>query len=532
MINREEIDNLPNLPYSWRSALPLYSGVYFVLSETDELLYIGKAFNLRYRWSQHHKEAELASFKPSKICWLKIDLEALSAVESSLINAFRPKLNHIKESQPKKEITEEQRKRKTIHQRNWRHRKKNGFVNLCGLCGGRLRSDGKPGLCQSCWLKTPEGKAYNQDKVYRSASKIDAVAESKAIASKFSSELGFVNSAALQESELKQCVDVLPGVGFAHWHHRRDGQTTIYSLAVLKEHQGQGWGRLLFYRVLCSAIEHRAANKPADKDWRELEFSIVAKCPIDLPSNDFYARLGFELESVDPGKKRPLNLWRYRFKLPLLFYCGGGGKSRHDQTAKTEGWRLGLRSNGKNKAHEHMQMVDNEWGDGYDHAQHSRLIKHQKPLIATIRDIESIEQLPEALKHARELAPYCGRVMLIPKVKSWLPDRYWLGYSIPTGHGGTKIEPEWFGDRLVHLLGGNANDQASYSKVLNVVSLDHNAAMQIADYGKAMHQYCSSSGEPVHGGCYEAMRVSFQKQRSYWHETQTIEQMSLEGLTA
>ena len=65
--------------------------------------------------------------------------------------------------------------------------------------------------------------------------------QAKAIASKFSKELGFVNLAALIESDKRRELEVNAGIGFAHFHHRRNGQTTIYSLAVTKFHQGNGW---------------------------------------------------------------------------------------------------------------------------------------------------------------------------------------------------------------------------------------------------------------------------------------------------
>jgi hypothetical protein len=107
--------------------------------------------------------------------------------------------------------------------------------------------------------------------------------------------------------------------------------------------------------------------------------------------------------------------------------------------------------------------------------------------------------------------------MLIPKVKTWLPNGYWLGYSIPTSHGGTKIECEWFGDRFVHLLGGSPDDQAKFAKQLNVISLDANYAMRLADHGLSSWQGCSG-GVKVVPGCYPSMRVSFQKQKEYWHD--------------
>jgi ribosomal protein S18 acetylase RimI-like enzyme len=400
------------------------------------------------------------------------------------------------------------------HQKDWRQRKAGKQeYRYCINCQKKLKVDSKS-LCNRCWLKTSEGKAYNQELVYLSGiKKVDRAAEAKKIASKFSSELGFVNSAALEESLAKNCLEVIPGIGFAHWHHRRDGQTTIYSLAVMPDRQKEGWGRLLLNRVLCSLIEYRNQNPVPTGP----SLSIAAKCPEDLASNLFYWAMGFHLEEVQPGKKRALNVWRYSVETPLIFYCGGGGLSPHDGIACEEGWRLGLRSTGRNKAHQHMEMIDCRWDEGYDHKQHLDLIKSQKPLIATVRDITDINQLPVALKQAREIAQYCGRVIIVPKVKCWIPDRYWLGFSVPTSHGRCDLETSWFGDRFVHLLGGNANKQAEYSALLNTVSLDHNAAMQLADWGKAMYQGCSNSGVFVGGGCYNAMRISLQHQKQYWH---------------
>lgn len=40
----------------------------------------------------------------------------------------------------------------------------------------------------------------------------------------------------------------------------------------------------------------------------------------------------------------------------------------------------------------------------------------------------------------------------------------------------------------------------------------------VQDISKAMHQYVSDNGEFIGRGCYESMRVSFQKQKFYWHE--------------
>ncbi len=318
------------------------------------------------------------------------------------------------------------------NQARWRDRKRQGKSAPKCKCGRRLRLESKE-LCRICWLKTPQGRAYNQHRVARqNCPPLAPVA--KQIATTFSKELGFVNIRALESAETRKELEAIPGVGFVHFHHRKDGQTTVYSLAVLKESQGQGWGRLLFYRVLCSAIEH-GSNR------------IVLKCPEDLPSNGFYQRLGFTHVRVEEGKRRRLNCWEYQINLPLLFFCNGGGTSRYDAIAKEEGWRLGIQSTNrqgeprKNKPGWHMEMIDNEWGEGYRHNHHIDLIKANKPLIATVKDIETVDQLPDTLKHAREIAPYCGRVILIPKIECWLPTEYWIGFSVPTSHGSTPVFP-------------------------------------------------------------------------------------------
>lgn len=399
------------------------------------------------------------------------------------------------------------------NQARWRDRKRKGESAPKCLCGKRLREESRSNLCRSCWLKTPEGRAYNQHRVARQQQSTLAPM-AKQIAFQLSKELGFINIRALEESEARKELEVVLGVGFAHFHCRRDKQTTIYSLAVLPEYQRQGWGRLLFYRVLCSSIE-----KKCDR--------IFLKCPEEnLAANEFYHKLGFKLIGTDSGKKRKLNCWEYRIDLPLLFFCNGGGTSRYDAIAEAEGWRLGIQStdrNGKprcNKPGWHMEMIDNEWGGGYRHNHHVSLIQQNKPLVATVRDITSIEQLPEAVRHAREIAPYCGRVILIPKIKSWLPSEFWLGFSVPSSHGFTPVEPSWFGDRFVHLLGGSPDAQAQYAKLMNVVSLDSKYAMSenLAGKGKSAWQGCSN-GVKVVSGCYESFRVSLERQRQYWWVT-------------
>ena len=79
--------------------------------------------------------------------------------------------------------------------------------------------------------------------------------------------------------------------GMCHWHLRRDGQLTIREIIATR--RGAGSEMLAQLRQTAGAA------------------CIVAKCPADLPSNDFYRKKGFTLEGTESAKSgREINLWR------------------------------------------------------------------------------------------------------------------------------------------------------------------------------------------------------------------------------
>lgn len=127
---------------------------------------------------------------------------------------------------------------------------------------------------------------------------LDAV---KQIADHHKDELGFVPRPALVRSVDRQQLFVAENnaelVGFVDFRHRRDGQTTLYHLAVRSEHRGQGIGR-----ALISAL--------ADDSQRQGKSYIQLKCPEALPANTFYESLGFQPIGVEKGNRRPLVVWR------------------------------------------------------------------------------------------------------------------------------------------------------------------------------------------------------------------------------
>ena len=84
-----------------------------------------------------------------------------------------------------------------------------------------------------------------------------------------------------------------------HWHlckqKKYQGQITIREILVEQSEQGKGHGK---------AFLERLKQVPGATN-------IFAKCPIDLPANNWYQSQGFELEGTEITQGgRELNLWR------------------------------------------------------------------------------------------------------------------------------------------------------------------------------------------------------------------------------
>ena len=126
---------------------------------------------------------------------------------------------------------------------------------------------------------------------------LDAV---KLIADAHRHELGFVLLPSLREQiERGEMFVATLGddlVGFVDYHQRRDGQITLYHIAVTPLARQQGVGQ-----SLVNALKQVARNDSCSR--------IALKCPVDLPANRFYERYGFHLEETQNGRKRPLNVW-------------------------------------------------------------------------------------------------------------------------------------------------------------------------------------------------------------------------------
>lgn len=79
--------------------------------------------------------------------------------------------------------------------------------------------------------------------------------------------------------------------GMCHWHLRKDGQLTIRE--IISQRPGVGSAMLDALRNVAGA-----------------EF-ILAKCPVDLASNQWYQRRGFVLSHTEQAKSgRIINVWK------------------------------------------------------------------------------------------------------------------------------------------------------------------------------------------------------------------------------
>lgn len=100
MINPVLLDvfTLECLPLEDRAKLPESPSVYFALSASDEILYIGKAKSLLSRWQGHHRLEQLKRFKSVRVAWVEVPEAELDSFERYCIKLHNPPLNNSRNS--------------------------------------------------------------------------------------------------------------------------------------------------------------------------------------------------------------------------------------------------------------------------------------------------------------------------------------------------------------------------------------------------------------------------------------------------
>ncbi len=155
---------------------------------------------------------------------------------------------------------------------------------------------------------------YHQSVTIRLA-KLEDIKGAKRIATQYSNELGFVNSAVLIEAQKRDWLLIASRydtenqseevIGFVNFRIKKDNNCTLYEIAVKRDYHGEGIGK----RLLDDLI------------WRVFVTGgteISLKCPVDLPANNFYQRNSFILYGTEPGRKRELNIWKYHISVANL----------------------------------------------------------------------------------------------------------------------------------------------------------------------------------------------------------------------
>ena len=100
-----DVTVLPWTPIKHYRALPQCPALYFVMTNTQEVFYVGRAQQLKTRWNTHHRLEEFLAFSDFRIAWLEVsDPELLPILENACIEYFQPKANKHPSPKPNDEI--------------------------------------------------------------------------------------------------------------------------------------------------------------------------------------------------------------------------------------------------------------------------------------------------------------------------------------------------------------------------------------------------------------------------------------------
>lgn len=326
--------------------------------------------------------------------------------------------------------------------------------------------------------------------------------------------------------------------GMCHWHLRRDGQLTIREIISTR----RGAGSLMLRRL--------EATPGAT--------SLFAKCPADLPANEWYARRGFTLEATETTKSgRKLKCWRKaltndrrpnvedgRTGLEVV-YCADGNP-RMAEIALDAGMLYGAQL--PNSVAYRPYFVDQDWR-APDRARYMAALAEHRPHMATVLDLERWSQLDEVLSWATEAAQHVQTVVIIPKAHGIIAElprtigsaTVRLGYSVPTRYGGTTVPLHEFEGWPVHLLGGSPEKQMKLWRKLDVWSVDTNyTALMARRYGqywarvnwprvRYWPRVAEADGVATDKSMHEAFRRSCVNIMAAWRE---LAQQQREGLPA
>jgi hypothetical protein len=167
-----------------------------------------------------------------------------------------------------------------------------------------------------------------------------------------------------------------------------------------------------------------------------------------------------------------------------LIYCAGGNKE-FAQIAIDSGFLFGSKL--PSTIYHDIYFADQNWKKP-NIDKYIRELNKYKPKVATVLDLEYVEQLDEVMIWADKVSAIVDTVIIIPKVSGVIGNiprtingsKIRLGYSVPTKYGGTTVDIKEFDGWPVHLLGGSPHQQMKLFNEMNVESVDGNMHKKIA----------------------------------------------------
>lgn len=99
MFPKLDFYSLPSVLLSQKDNLPRCPAIYFAIDSNNNVLYVGKAINLLFRWREHHRFDQLSEMNRTnqlRIAWCECnpDRDVLTEAEKHFIKLYKPLLNN------------------------------------------------------------------------------------------------------------------------------------------------------------------------------------------------------------------------------------------------------------------------------------------------------------------------------------------------------------------------------------------------------------------------------------------------------
>jgi hypothetical protein len=187
--------------------------------------------------------------------------------------------------------------------------------------------------------------------------------------------------------------------------------------------------------------------------------------------------------------------------MPELFFCH---RYEFAVIADQLGFRLGTRSDhfDTNRVRRllnedfDIDFVDNDFEDP-NKDRIEEIVEKTGADYVVLPDIYDCDDVNGVLEFGDELEHEYGTTpIVVPKCEfSWrrVPDRWLIGFSVPSGYGSTEIPITEFKNHRVHLLGGSHRNQIKFANRaidagVDIFSVDGNAFSKASGFGNIVNE--------------------------------------------